>query len=280
MPAKMNATSLDIVLERLNCLQINHTQEGSTKFTPRQLIVERYLLGVFTKLLTPRSLDGILAINSDLGMPDEYLTEIRGKLRRADWLLMGQESNDQYKVQKLYLEYNENLRFQTHLGNGHEPVRIHDGYKWNPDDSSLRQRAYYDCFPGITRERMTARIHEILGGHAGAAEAGFVAAFLECANRVIPVSEMTYLEVSEENNSRRSFDIAIHKARLPVAHFAGLFGELARFYSSDLDKLETFLPTIAPQLMGHFSGGIDRHGHSFVTLYYSLGAGGHPNRDD
>lgn len=261
------SSTLEQLTSVLGNLHVGYALERSTKFAHNRLIGNRYLLGVFKDLLTPASLEAILAINIAMGMPANFRGEIDDKIDQADWLLMAQEVDGDAKIQKFYLEYNKSVRNRLNDGRA---VRLHDGYKWDIADPSKFGRATYDCFPAINCDTMMRRIENIYDSTTHRTEIEFAKRFISLASSRIPHDSMVYLEVAEEYNPRNSFDIAIHKAGLKVEDYADLFHDLAEHYSIQSDELSAVLQPILKEPMGHFSGGRDRYGRSFVTLYYGI----------
>jgi hypothetical protein len=81
--------------------------------------------------------------------------------------------------------------------------------------------------------------------------------------------ELLYVEVSEEGNPRDSFDINVYPADLQMAEIYPLLINTARHFSIDLEQFEELYEAVKTQKFGHVSGGTDRDGKDFLTVYFS-----------
>jgi hypothetical protein len=82
--------------------------------------------------------------------------------------------------------------------------------------------------------------------------------------------ELMFMEVSEDNNPRLSFDINVYKAELPLAEMVDLLKEVADYFSVTAQRWSGFLETLSSERLGHISGGVGRNGKEFFTVYYSI----------
>ena len=79
-----------------------------------------------------------------------------------------------------------------------------------------------------------------------------------------------YLEVSEEDNPRRSFDINLYKANLKLHELYPFLSKTSRHYSIPPEEFDPLYDQIRTRLFGHLAGGIDREGKDFLTIYYEV----------
>jgi len=86
------------------------------------------------------------------------------------------------------------------------------------------------------------------------------------------IDDMHYLEVEEEGNPRKSFDINAYKAHLHLEELAPVLTDLARRYSIPQQKFQDLMGDISGKIFGHLSGGIDRSGRDFFTIHYGVEA--------
>ena len=81
--------------------------------------------------------------------------------------------------------------------------------------------------------------------------------------------EILYFEASEEGNPRNSFDINMYWANLQMAEIYPMLLNIARHYFIDLEQFEELYEGVKTQKFGHLSGGTDREGRDFLTVYFS-----------
>jgi hypothetical protein len=97
---------------------------------------------------------------------------------------------------------------------------------------------------------------------------------VELAARRIAPEKMLYLEVSEEGNPRRSFDVNLYKAGLRLRELEGCLAPVFAHYRPPQAPLRLLLGQL-DKAFGHVAGGLDREGRDFLTLYYGMhGRGG------
>jgi hypothetical protein len=92
---------------------------------------------------------------------------------------------------------------------------------------------------------------------------------LDLAGSRTAPGELLYFEASEEGNPRNSFDINVYMANLRMAEIYPLLVKIARHYSIDLDRFGELYEGVKEQKFGHLSGGTDREGRGFLTVYLS-----------
>ena len=89
------------------------------------------------------------------------------------------------------------------------------------------------------------------------------------ALRVAP-ENILYLEVTEEDNPRRSFDVNVYRADMRMQLFYPLFLEMCGHYDISVEEFQAVFKPSRDKTLGHISGGIDREGNDFFTVYYGM----------
>jgi hypothetical protein len=74
----------------------------------------------------------------------------------------------------------------------------------------------------------------------------------------------------EENNSRRSFDINMYKANLRMRDLYPLLSRIFRYYRIPDDIFHPLYDQVKLRIFGHLSGGVDRAGRDFLTIYHGV----------
>ena len=70
----------------------------------------------------------------------------------------------------------------------------------------------------------------------------------------------------------RSWDVNLYKTGLLVSDAAPELEAIGRHFGVDAGALSAALAPMQDRLLGHLSGGIDRHGEEFVSVYAELRA--------
>lgn len=240
--------------------------EKSFKIFSGALLPNRFLLGVSKAELPQNSL---YVICERLAMPDDQLSMLTDSLRDADVVHFGFEENDGGCVYKVYLEYARKIA-GDHAA---EPMLLHFAFKWNPSAGGKSALAEYIYHPGLTTAQIAARLSAIYS------EAGNPSSFRLAQDIIATVSaglkpeQLMYIEVSEQGNPRMSFDLNLYEANMRLADIEDLLFGLQRHYGVPDAQFEPLYRGIKDCRLGHLSGGIDRKGRDFFTVYYDSGAG-------
>lgn len=86
-------------------------------------------------------------------------------------------------------------------------------------------------------------------------------------HRQNPAASFLYLDVSESDNPRCSFDVNLYKTGLRVADAAPELRRAAAHFDLAAEVIDTQLQRLGPRPLGHLSGGMDRHGVEFLSVY-------------
>ena len=79
-----------------------------------------------------------------------------------------------------------------------------------------------------------------------------------------------YLEAAEENNPRISFDVNLYKAALRLSQLRPMLSRLHSHFSFSSEEFGRLYNLVHNKLLGHVSGGLDRNGDDFLTVYYEV----------
>jgi len=243
--------------------------ERSFKFLDRILLTDRFLLGFKRPASATGRDDAIMNVCRQIDMPEDYREMFRAELHEANIVLFGFEKNEKNRVYKAYLEFNERLRQAVEQDSMPESVVLHTGFKWDVSDHSKKVVTQYRAFHVLRAEDMAARLLRGFYGNTGGNPYPIVDDMLDLAGTRTQPGELLYLEVSEGNNLRRSFDINMYLADLQMAEVYPLLVDMARLYSISLEQFEELYEAVKIYKFGHLAGGTDREGKSFLTVYFS-----------
>jgi hypothetical protein len=113
-------------------------------------------------------------------------------------------------------------------------------------------------------------LDELLKGREGEKIQEVAMRLLSKAYQRTAPQNLFLLEVCEEQNDRRSFDLNFYRADLCMGDVAEVYAAALSFHGHSTARGMEFLSQVARERFGHFAGGFDRVGQSFITFYYGL----------
>ena len=242
--------------------------EASFKITHKKLLQNRFILAVEMEKNIEETL---LNICKQMDIPDEYLEICQDKISEANILYFGFEGSEHSCLYKVYLDFWNKIIKEIHnKTNKSEPVLLGLGFKWNPLDKSKKAIATYTCYPLLPVKIILQRIANIYDRHNLDTLQIINGIINHVASKMIDDSSLIYLEVSEENNPRVSFDINLYKANLPLQEIYPFLCQICQHYSISIANFNLLYGKINTKILGHLSGGIDREGNDFFTIYYEV----------
>jgi hypothetical protein len=245
--------------------------ERSFKLSAASAQGERLILGVRSALADPAAL---AAVCRAIGMPEARIAEFEAALPEANTVGFGFEGDERGGVYKVYLEYWEQLwrRLQRDPKDV-SPALLFLGFKWSAREPARCAVARYTCHPLLALGGIRQRLETLYEGRTDSPSLEATRAILELAGRRLARGDsFVYVEAEEEGNPRRSFDLNLYKARLPVDALQPALAELAGRYGISAASLAQALAPAANRHFGHLSGGLGREGKDFLTVYYELEA--------
>jgi len=260
----------DLLFHLVKGLGTREAFERSFKFLDRILLTGRFLIG-FRRAATNDEQDhALLNICRQINMPQDYQKEFESELHEANIVLFAFEENEKSRVYKAYLEFGGRLAEAVEQTPRPESVVSHTGFKWDVSDNSRKAMATYIAYPLLRAEKVSARVlNAFYGGGARKDPYSIVDDILDLAGSRTRPGELLYFEVSEEGNPRHSFDINAYWANLRMIEIYPMLLRMARHYSIDLDRFDELYEGVKDQKFGHLSGGTDREGRDFLTVYFS-----------
>lgn len=257
-------TARDDLLQRVAAAGWPHGREESFKMLHGRLLRNRLLLGVQRAAIVPAQL---WSLARELGMPPAAQDLLAARWERANAVFLATEESGSARLYKVYLEFWDEAKRAVRQGE-RSPQLLHLGVKWSTARPGHHEEARYEVHPLIGMRDILRRM--------GACYPAPAASGLEPARRIVrqaalrePQAPFLYLEVSEADNPRRSFDINLYKAGLRVGDVAGELRTLAAHFALGGD-FEEVLTEFDARPLGHISGGLDRHGAEFLSVYAEI----------
>jgi hypothetical protein len=254
---------LEALISHLKDGGLAYGREDSFKLRSEQLLSGRILIGVDCRQAPATNM---LALAARLGMPADCITPLLARSANANRVFFGIEHSAGSTLLKVYLEFWDVVREQVRLTGTRAPQLLHLGVKWDSARPAEHDVARYDCYPLLGVRDILRRIALCYADPASPLCALAQALVRQAAQRNRAAS-LLYLEVSEEGNPRKSFDINLYKAGMLVDDAQAALAAAAAQLRVPAADLARQLQWLGHCPLGHLSSGIDRHGREFLSVY-------------
>ncbi len=95
-------------------------------------------------------------------------------------------------------------------------------------------------------------------------------ALLGLAVARVPAAQLQLLEVEEDGNARRSFDLNVYDAGLAVRDAQAALARLREHFGVRPGQFQALYDQVRAKPLGHLAGGVHRDGAPFATVYYGV----------
>lgn len=238
--------------------------ERSFKLQTGQLLDNRFLAGIPTGAIACADVDFIAR---QMNAPDAFRQSVLGRLGESTYLHFGFEGSAAHDTLKLYLEFP-----RTPAGPAQDGVAgpLYLGFKWDASDNRRQAVSTYSQ-PQPAFLHTPARIAAVFGeDHRLASEVAM--RIVGLAQTRADASTLALIDVTEDSSPRVSFDINLYAAGLSVGQLLPLVQPLTEHFGIDPGKMTALAARFSVDRAGHLSGGLDRHGQPFLTIYHALAA--------
>lgn len=260
-------------LDIVGSLGVVYGLERSFKAYERSLFENRFLVTMGKDSIAgkDRADEAWIKVCERISMPEGFKDLYRENLPFARFIHFGYEENDRGAIHKAYLEFSENpeagARQKPFRG---RPFPLFVGFKWDSLRNERRALTKYTCFPGISARDMMEKLVNMYDGSARSECLQIATEILKTAIGTAGEDGVLFLDVNEEDNSRRSFDINVYRANLDFEMFHPLLFRMCRYFSLPEKRFNELYNQVSSKRLGHISGGIDRDGKDFLTFYYGV----------
>ena len=260
-----------LLFQLVKNLNLEVGYERSFKVSEKTLLGNRFLLGFSKKSVEQNPSERILGICERIDMPETFLEDFSAKLSEANYVHFGFEENERTCIYKAYLEFYDKIEEEIkNRPSQSAQFLLHLGYKWDVSDNTRRALTTYTWYRSLSVEDILLRLANILDPQKYRKPIEIAKGILNTASSRIPPHDILYLEVSEENNPRRSFDINTYRAALELRELHPLLSKMCQHYSISSETFHALYDQVKTKIFGHLSGGIDREGKDFLTVYYGV----------
>lgn len=246
----------------------HHFQERSFRLSPGRLQANRFLLSINSRELPPDALERSWAICRHLGLPEAVRPQVAQAFAGAAHLHFGFEAEPDAVVCKLYLERTISGAQAAHARETGEPALQYLAFKW--DTATGRHVvSRYHARPGLSATAIGERIAHAFEPVGGGAElAAQACAVLELAAQRLPAERLQFLEVTEDGQPRRSFDLNAYDAGLSLRDLQGVLFALRDRFAVGPSRFQALYDQVKGKRFGHLAGGVHRDGRPFFNVYF------------
>ncbi|MGD9033979.1 MAG: hypothetical protein PVH02_15025 [Desulfobacteraceae bacterium] len=250
---------------------MDYAFERSFKVTEKTLLGNRILYGVYTEKIKEDQHKELLDICHQMNMPEAFFENFREDWRDTNAIGWAFEKIGEALVYKVYLEFWDKWKKEIkETPNERDPFLVVLGFKWDALNRAKRSLARYTWYPLLSYEEMLERLSGSYENDQYRSLFGIIKDFLRFPSIKVTHDEIRYIEVTEENTPRRSFDINVYNAKLQLKEVYPLLQKIYQHYSIPDRDFHTLYNQFRTKIIGHLSGGIGRDGKDFLTVYYGL----------
>ena len=249
--------------------------EQSVKLSANSIISDRWLFGLNIENIND---DKIALIFDRIHMPGNFQDEFFSKLKLANQVLFGYEADPQGPIIKVYLEFWNQVSKAVKLaepeylksGQMPQPNLMHIGYKWHLDSPDKTATTNYLCLPLLNPREISKKISAIYPKDLISPSLTASQAILNIASLNNPAGSFIYLEASEPESPRTSFDLNLYKANTKISKYTKVLDSLTSQYQIQDSSWQAVFEPIQHHTLGHISAGTTRANSDFLTLYFEI----------
>lgn len=220
VPGRTGATGSALyqhLLRRIQGLGLCYGREDSFKLSHRQIIQNRVLIGINRADLPSQTM---FEIAHELGMPQPCRELLAPHTQQANVVLFGIEDRADGSVCKLYLEFWDQVKQEVRRTGARTPLLLHLGVKWDSAHPGQHALARYTCHPLLSAQEAMQRMAGVYPPDQAAHGREAALAIVRQGVKRNRAASLLYLEVSEGDNPRCSFDINLYKTGLLIGDAA------------------------------------------------------------
>ena len=239
--------------------------ERSFRLSSAGLSTNRCLMSVTKDAIAHSPADAIIGICHDLQMPDPLLQQMSGELAKAEFVHWGLEDDPQQRFRKVYLEFPNRI---LDTSPARETILLYVAFKWDQDSPGAAVRTCYQLYPQLELAEIQTRVKQLYVADTSATSLEIVDSVLRKASERVPIRELHYLEVNEETNPRRSFDLNLYDTGLTIADLRDDIVAMGNQFSQSQESIHALIDEIGHHRAGHLAAGTHRNGRDFFNVYY------------
>lgn len=261
----------DSLIGLIQKLHVNYDFERSIKMSPRKILGNRFLITIDKNDIETNAHERILSICRTLNMPEDYLEVFRQNFSQANPIDFGFEADGEMCIYKAYLDFLPRWKREGEAG-GEKPKTylMFLGFKWDAFDNTKKALTQYTWYPSLSFEGIEERLSGVFEKVQNRGSLELVQELLRVISARTNHENVYYLDVSEGNSKRTSFDLNAYSANLDLQEVYPLLTKIREHYSIPEPEFQELYEEVKEKRFGHLSGGVDRKGNDFLTLYFGL----------
>ena len=266
----------DFLIQLIKELNVMYDFERSFKMCQQKMGWHRFLMVVDKNDIRENPHERILSICERMGMPEDFLGKFKENLSQANPVDFGFEADEGSCIYKAYLDFLPQLRRGGTINlNQTKPHIMFLGFKWDLFNHTKKALTKYTWYPALSFEEILRRLSDIYGNDKGRKLIELAEELLRIILSKTTHDKVYYLDVTEEHSPRRSFDINAYSANLQLKELYPLMMKMWQYFSIPAQEFSDLYRQMETKIFGHFSGGVDREGNDFLTVYFGLEPVGH-----
>lgn len=257
-----------LLLRLVGNIGVPYAYERSFRLAKGRLAANRFLLTVEAKDLRGDLHRRPLDICGELGMPEGSRAAAEANLAAARCFHFGFEGDGDAVICKFYLERAVPEGEARRARERDEPVLLHLAFKWELGTDTVVTTRYLWRQAGAVAQ-LQERLAQVYRDRASASLAIATEALGLAAERA-PPEALQYLEVLEDENARRSFDLNLYNAKLQVKDIQHLLYRMRDHFGVRPGQFQALYDQIKTKALGHIAGGLHRNEQDFFNIYYGV----------
>lgn len=258
-----------LLFQLVSNLRVPFQYERSFRMSGEGLLANRLLLTLNKGDIAGDPHERVLDICRRLDMPHSLEGQAGEHFATANCVHFGFEGDGDSIICKLYLEREFTAQEADRAKADAAPIVLHLAFKWDilKDTHVVTRYLWYPRSSATDIERRLALVYR-----GGQPETSFeiAKAALNLAASRAPAERLQYLEVQEDENDRRSFDLNLYDAHLQVKDFWHLLSRMRGHYGIRPGQFQALYDQIKTKALGHLAGGVHRNGRDFFNIYYGV----------
>jgi tryptophan 7-halogenase len=247
-------------------LKVRFFHERSFRLYKGVIAPNRYLLTIRKDDVGENPRGTIRELWRRLGMPDEFALFANRYLATAQFLHFGYEGAESSCLYKVYLE----MGVDPATAAASAPILLHLAFKWDPAESTRATLSRYYWYPGSTVDDMVGRLSKIYPHIDQEEPLAIARGILLASERRRIHGSLRYLEVTEDNNQRKSFDINLYDAKIKMEDCSVFFTRMCQHFAIPNERFQALFEHVGSKAIGHLAGGTHRAGEDFFNVYYGV----------
>jgi len=243
--------------------------ESSFKMSFKTFNKIRFLIGINSHNF---DITKLINICSQMLMPEQFQYLLKQNFSKSNLVLFGFEEHKNYCIYKVYLEFWEkNKQIVQKSNNNYNPLLQYIGFKWNAFDNSKNLITKYHYYPLISINTIFNLLEKIYNcKYQNSLKIvkdiiNFSAKRIDCKK-----DSFIYLHSTDDKGMRNSYDINFYKAKVQLKDIKTSINNILINYEIEHFLIQSFIEKIQNKIFGHLSGGFDKQGNDFLTIYYEI----------